>query len=86
MAALTKKLLQEVKAWCDTKRGRKAELARRFGITPQSVSNWFSGVQDLTGEQALALRSLMQSEAAGQPAVDPKAAKRKPARKAAKDG
>jgi DNA-binding transcriptional regulator YiaG len=76
MAELTKKLLQEVKAWCEQQHGRQSELARRFRITPQSVSNWFAGTQELTGEQALALQLLLKKEAA-----KARAAGRKPARR-----
>jgi DNA-binding transcriptional regulator YiaG len=81
MAELTKKLLQDVKAWCDQERGRKAGLARMFGISPQSVSNWFAGVQDLTGEQALALQALLQRETGKPSAGEPPPAERKGTRK-----
>ena len=52
---LTQQLLDELKTWCDAERGRRIEVAKLCGVSPQSVTNWFSGVQQPTAEQALTL-------------------------------
>jgi len=55
MPERTKKLLSELEAWCNREYGRRSEVARVLEVSPQAVSNWLSGRQELTGEQALAL-------------------------------
>ena len=59
MAERTKKLLSELQTWCNREYGRRSEAARVLGVSPQAVTNWFAGRQELTGEQALALHEFL---------------------------
>jgi hypothetical protein len=59
MPKRTKKLLSALEAWCDREFGRRSEVARILEVSPQAVTNWFAGRQELTGEQALAIQELL---------------------------
>ncbi|MBV9490791.1 MAG: hypothetical protein JO069_13885 [Verrucomicrobia bacterium] len=61
MAQLTKRLLLELKAWCENERGRKSQVAKFLGIRPQALSNLFAGRQQLTGEQTLMIQEFLRS-------------------------
>ena len=60
MAQLTKRLLLELKAWCENERGRKSQVAKFLGIRPQALSNLFAGRQQLTGEQTLMIQEFLK--------------------------
>jgi DNA-binding XRE family transcriptional regulator len=51
----TKKLIEELRAWCDEPgaKGRRAEIAKLLGTPRQTITNWLKGRQQPTGEQAL---------------------------------
>ena len=59
MPERTRKLLEELRAWCDQKHGRRAQVARYVGVEPQVVTNWLAGRQEPTGEQVLVLLEFM---------------------------
>jgi len=67
MATRTGKLLEKLRVWCATEHGRKAVVARFVGVSRQAVSNWLSGRQRLTGEQALALSELLNARSYANP-------------------
>jgi hypothetical protein len=62
MAQETKKLLMELKAWCDEPgtKGRRVEVAKFLGTPRQTITNWFKGRQQPTGEQALAVLKFLK--------------------------
>jgi hypothetical protein len=37
----TRKLLENLRVWCDQEHGRRVQIARLAGVTPQAVSNWY---------------------------------------------
>ena len=54
----TKKLLEELKTWCDAKHGRRAELAHLLGLPRQTVTELLNGRQNPTGEQILTIHEI----------------------------
>jgi hypothetical protein len=62
MSERTRELLEALKAWCDLEYGRRAEAARAIGTTRQTVSDWFAGRKQLTGEQALAAQAFLAKQ------------------------
>jgi transcriptional regulator with XRE-family HTH domain len=55
-------LLAELGLWCERKWGRQAEVARRVGVSPQTVNDWLSGRKKMTGAQALSVLELVTKE------------------------
>jgi transcriptional regulator with XRE-family HTH domain len=55
-----KRLLIETKEWCDQKRGRQNELARRLGVSRQALHNWLKMKQDPPASVALELQDFMK--------------------------
>ena len=55
-------LLAELGQWCERKWGRQAEVARRVGVSPQTVNDWLSGRKKMTGIQALNVLELVEKE------------------------
>jgi transcriptional regulator with XRE-family HTH domain len=37
------KLMADLRAWCDARYGRQAELAAELGVSKQLVTNWLAG-------------------------------------------
>jgi hypothetical protein len=64
MGVETKKLLKELKAWCDEPgtRGRRVEVANFLGTPRQTITNWFNGRQQPTGEQALVILKFLKEK------------------------
>jgi hypothetical protein len=60
MSEKTQQLLDELEAWCDQQRGRRIEVAKIAGVSPQAVSNWFAGRQQPTAEEALVLLEFLK--------------------------
>jgi DNA-binding transcriptional regulator YiaG len=60
MGPLTETLLKKLLDWCDKEHGRKKKAADALGVSPQTLSNWFSGRQQLMGEQALAIQEFLK--------------------------
>jgi DNA-binding transcriptional regulator YiaG len=61
MEPLTEALLNQLRDWCDEEHGRRKEAAKALGVSPQTLSNWFSG-QKLMGEQALRLQAFLKKK------------------------
>jgi hypothetical protein len=61
MSKEIEKLLKELRAWCDDGRGRRVEVARILGTHPQTITNWFNGNQEPTGEQALVVLKFLKA-------------------------
>lgn len=59
MEPLTEALLIQLRDWCDEEHGRRKQAAEALGVSPQTLSNWFSG-QKLMGEQALRLQAFLR--------------------------
>ena len=65
-------MLEELKAWCVWKHGRKTKIARMLGLSPL-VSDWFRGKSTPTWATGLKIQSfLKKSEKARQEALDEK--------------
>jgi DNA-binding transcriptional regulator YiaG len=54
--------LAELSQWCEREWGRQAEVARRVGVSPQTVNDWLSGRKKMTGIQALNVLELVEKE------------------------
>jgi transcriptional regulator with XRE-family HTH domain len=44
-----------LRAYCDAKRGRQAELARHLGVNRQQVRDWLSGTRQPAHEATIAI-------------------------------
>jgi transcriptional regulator with XRE-family HTH domain len=62
MPPKTQKLLDELREYCDEKRGRRAEIAKLIGIKRQSITDWFSGRQQPTAEQILEIQEFLEKQ------------------------
>jgi DNA-binding transcriptional regulator YiaG len=58
----SERLRAELKAWCDQKRGRRAELARMMNVSPQLVSDWVTGRKIPTLDDGLKLMAFLKSQ------------------------
>jgi DNA-binding XRE family transcriptional regulator len=58
----TAKLIAELRAWCDEKRGRQSQLARMLGIKRQSINEWFTGDSSPTLETGLKIQAFLRRE------------------------
>ena len=56
----TKKFLEDLKAWCDRKYGRRAALARFLNVPRQTITDLLNGRQNPTGEQILAIQEFLK--------------------------
>jgi hypothetical protein len=54
-----KRLIEDVKVWCDQKRGRQTELSHVLGVHRSAITNWLAGRQRPTAEQAEIMRDLL---------------------------
>jgi transcriptional regulator with XRE-family HTH domain len=57
------KLMAEVKAWADQKRGRRSEMARMLGVSRQLVTNWLAGRKMPTLDDGLKLQVFLKRQA-----------------------
>jgi len=55
----TQMFLTSVRVWCKTNGVKQIELARMLGVSPQSVTEWFKGRNQPTGEQVLAMQEIL---------------------------
>jgi hypothetical protein len=64
MAEETKKLLKELKTWCDEPgtKGRRVEVAKLLGTHRQTITAWLKGRQQPTGEQALLVLKFLKEK------------------------
>jgi transcriptional regulator with XRE-family HTH domain len=62
MPPRTDRLIAELKAWCDQRRGRRTQLAKFLGIAPQTVTDWFTPKRKKqpTAEQALGILEFLR--------------------------
>jgi transcriptional regulator with XRE-family HTH domain len=64
MGAKTKRLIAKLKRWADEPGGygRRVQIAKALNVTKQTVSNWFSGIQEPTGEQVLGIIEFLEKQ------------------------
>jgi transcriptional regulator with XRE-family HTH domain len=60
MPPKTQKLIDALKAWCDKGHVRRTEVAEKVGASRQAITNWFSGRQQPTAEQVLAVQEFLE--------------------------
>ena len=58
----SERLLAELKAWCDQKHGRRMELARLLGVSPQLVSDWMARRRTPTLDDGLKLMAFLKQQ------------------------
>ena len=58
----SERLLAELKAWCDQKRGRRAEIARMLEVSPQLVSDWMARRKIPTLDDGLKLMAFLKEQ------------------------
>jgi predicted transcriptional regulator len=58
----SKKLITELRAWCDEQFGRRAELARMLGVSRQLVSDWFAGRATPTLDAGLQIQEFLKKQ------------------------
>jgi DNA-binding transcriptional regulator YiaG len=70
MAERVKKLVAELKAYCQAKGIRQVQLADELKVSTQWVNDWFTGRKPPTAEKALEIQEWLKTK--------PEAKKRKP--------
>jgi DNA-binding transcriptional regulator YdaS (Cro superfamily) len=58
----SEKLIADLKAWADAGYGRRADLARMLGVSPQLVSDWFAGRRQPTLEHGLQIQAFLKKQ------------------------
>ena len=58
---------EELLAKIDAEYGRRSELARVVGISPQIVTDWFAGRKTPTLEQGLAIQGFLKKQPRAKP-------------------
>jgi transcriptional regulator with XRE-family HTH domain len=56
----TDRILNQLRKWCQEKRGRQREVADIIGTTPSTVSDWFHDRKEPTSEQILKVLSFLK--------------------------
>jgi hypothetical protein len=62
MSLTTQQLLKRLKGWCDKKRGRRVEVSKLLGISPQALTNWFGARQQPTADQILKVLAFLDKQ------------------------
>lgn len=64
MGVRTKRLIAKLKHWANEPDGygRRIEIANALGIQKQTVTNWFNGSQEPTGEQVLGILEFLEKQ------------------------
>ena len=57
------KLIEDLRAWVDAEYGRRAELARKLGVSRQRVTDWLSGRLTPDLEHGLAILKILRQSA-----------------------
>jgi hypothetical protein len=70
------KLVSELQAWCQAKRGRNTEIAKMLGVSRQLVTDWFSRKTDPMADKLFVIRDFLRKQRRHKP-VDPEAKRRK---------
>ena len=58
----SERLIAELKDWADEKFGRRSELARMLGLSPQLVSDWFAGRKTPTLDVGLQIQEFLKKQ------------------------
>jgi DNA-binding XRE family transcriptional regulator len=58
----TERLLNELEAWANEKRGRRAELARILGVDRSSVTDWFKRKSEPNWETGLKIQAFLKKQ------------------------
>jgi hypothetical protein len=58
----SEKLLAELKSWADEKYGRRSELARILGVSPQLVTEWFGGRATPIWDDGLKIQAFLKKQ------------------------
>jgi transcriptional regulator with XRE-family HTH domain len=56
------KLMADLRAWCDEKYGRQAELADELGVSKQLVTNWLAGRRSPTLKHFFEIRRFLDEQ------------------------
>ena len=59
MAELLDNLLSELRVYCDQVHGRRSQVARAVGLSPQALTNILAGRQQPLGETTLRIQRLL---------------------------
>jgi hypothetical protein len=60
-------LIFELKIWADEKYGRRSELARMLGLSPQLITDWFAGRKTPTLDTGLKLQAFIKKQRRAKP-------------------
>lgn len=58
----TERLLNELEAWANEKRGRRAELARVLGVDRSSITDWFKGKSEPNWETGRKIEAFLRKQ------------------------
>jgi hypothetical protein len=58
----TRKLLLELKNWCDQGRGRRAEAARFLDVSPSLITEWFASTRMPTLDHGFMIQDFLKKQ------------------------
>jgi hypothetical protein len=58
----SEKLIAKLKVWADKKYGRRSELARILGVSPQLITEWLAGRATPTLDDGLKLQAFLKKQ------------------------
>jgi transcriptional regulator with XRE-family HTH domain len=74
----SEKIIGELKAWVNGARGRRVEIAKELGKSPQLISDWLAGRAAPRLDEAFKLREFLQKQTEGKESSPKKASQRSP--------
>ena len=58
----TKRMIEELKAWCDQERGRRAELSRTLGVSRATITKEFFGRAEPNWQTGLKIMAFLKKQ------------------------
>jgi len=58
----TRKLIAELKEWCDQEYGRRSETARQLGVTPSLFTEWLNGRRTPDMDQGFMIQDFLKKQ------------------------
>jgi DNA-binding transcriptional regulator YiaG len=62
MSAKNQEILDEFREWCDREHGQQSLGAKVIGVSPETVTSWFSGEQQPTSEEILLVQEFLAKQ------------------------
>jgi hypothetical protein len=58
-------LIEDLRAWCNARRGRRTYLGKLLGIDPKRITDWLSGRVTPSLSMGLKIKTFLEGEKSG---------------------